>query len=73
MALFNNLVQIYHSASEPPVFRIANTAPLPSGLPLLWVGHSLGGNGLPLVQGLEHINAVITLGSQFGYWAVARR
>lgn len=38
------------------------------GLPLLWVGHSLGGNGLPLVQGLEHINAVVTLGSQFGYW-----
>lgn len=37
-------------------------------LPVLWVGHSLGGNGLPLVQGLEHITAVITLGSQFGYW-----
>lgn len=37
-------------------------------LPLLWVGHSLGGNGLPLVEGLAHIDAAITLGSQFGYW-----
>ena len=32
-------------------------------LPLLWIGHSLGGNGLPLVQGLGHVDAVITLGS----------
>lgn len=37
-------------------------------LPLLWVGHSLGGNGLPLVQGLERIDAAITIGSQLGYW-----
>ncbi|MDT8990469.1 alpha/beta hydrolase [Curvibacter sp. APW13] len=37
-------------------------------LPLLWIGHSLGGNGLPLVQGLEHIDAAVTVGSQFGYW-----
>lgn len=36
--------------------------------PLLWIGHSLGGNGLPLVQGLERIDAAITVGSQFGYW-----
>lgn len=40
----------------------------PRKLPLLWVGHSLGGNGLPLVQGLEHIDAAVTVGSQFGYW-----
>lgn len=37
-------------------------------LPLLWLGHSLGGNGLPLVQGLEHLDAAVTVGSQFGYW-----
>lgn len=37
-------------------------------LPLLWIGHSLGGNGLPLVQGLERIDAAVTVGSQFGYW-----
>ncbi|MGQ0710009.1 MAG: alpha/beta hydrolase family protein [Rhodoferax sp.] len=37
-------------------------------LPLLWVGHSLGGNGLPLVQGLEHLDAAVMVGSQFGYW-----
>lgn len=37
-------------------------------LPVLWVGHSLGGNGLPMVQGLERIDAAITVGSQLGYW-----
>ncbi|MBB5203545.1 putative alpha/beta hydrolase [Inhella inkyongensis] len=37
-------------------------------LPLVWFGHSLGGNGLPMVEGLEHLDAAVTLGSQFGYW-----
>jgi predicted alpha/beta hydrolase len=37
-------------------------------LPVLWVGHSLGGNGLPMVEGIEHISAVVTLGSQMAYW-----
>jgi predicted alpha/beta hydrolase len=37
-------------------------------LPVLWVGHSLGGNGLPMVEGLDRIDAAITVGSQFGYW-----
>lgn len=40
----------------------------PTRLPLLWVGHSLGGNCLPLVQGLDQIDAVITVGSQLAYW-----
>ena len=37
-------------------------------LPVLWIGHSLGGNGLPMIQGLERIDAAITVGSQLGYW-----
>ncbi|MBH9554221.1 alpha/beta hydrolase family protein [Inhella gelatinilytica] len=39
-------------------------------LPLVWVGHSLGGNGLPLIEGLVHLDAAVTLGSQFGYWGL---
>ena len=39
-----------------------------AAVPLLWFGHSLGGNGLPLVQGLDQLDAVVTVGSQFGYW-----
>lgn len=33
-------------------------------LPLLWVGHSLGGHALPLLQGVEHLDAAVTVGSQ---------
>ncbi|WP_374437138.1 alpha/beta fold hydrolase [Inhella sp.] len=42
----------------------------PQRLPILWVGHSLGGNGLPMVEGLAHLDAAITVGSQFGYWGL---
>lgn len=42
----------------------------PQRLPILWVGHSLGGNGLPLLQGLEHLDAAVTVGAQFGYWGL---
>lgn len=44
----------------------------PQALPLLWIGHSLGGNGLPLVEGLDRLDAAITVGSQFGYWRLWR-
>lgn len=33
-------------------------------LPLLWIGHSLGGHALALLDGIEHLDAVLTIGSQ---------
>lgn len=59
---------VRHDLSGALASAQARAAQKDPKLPLLWVGHSLGGNGLPLVQGLEHIHAVVTLGSQFGYW-----
>jgi predicted alpha/beta hydrolase len=38
-------------------------------LPLLWVGHSLGGHALALLDGVENVDAVITLGSQLPAFA----
>jgi predicted alpha/beta hydrolase len=39
-----------------------------SGKPLLWVGHSLGGQILPLVPGHEHVEAMVTVAAGSGYW-----
>lgn len=36
--------------------------------PLIWLGHSLGGQIFPLVEGIEHIDKVITVASGTGYW-----
>lgn len=38
------------------------------GRPLLWVGHSLGGQILPLVPGHEHVKAMVTVAAGSGYW-----
>lgn len=59
---------VRHDLSGALAFAKGRAAQHTRELPLLWVGHSLGGNGLPLVQGLEHLHAVVTLGSQLGYW-----
>ena len=37
-------------------------------LPLLWVGHSFGGNGIGLAQGIGQVDAVLTVASQLGDW-----
>ena len=36
------------------------------GLPLLLVGHSFGGNCIAFAQGVEHADALLTVGSQLG-------
>jgi predicted alpha/beta hydrolase len=38
------------------------------GIPLYWIGHSLGGQILPLVPGREAIAKAITIASGSGYW-----
>jgi predicted alpha/beta hydrolase len=38
------------------------------GKPLLWVGHSLGGQILPLVPGHEHVEGMVTVAAGSGYW-----
>lgn len=37
-------------------------------LPIIWLGHSLGGQIFPLVPGIEKVNKVITIASGTGYW-----
>ena len=37
-------------------------------LPLLWVGHSFGGNGIGLARGIGKVDAVLTVASQLGDW-----
>lgn len=44
---------------------VAQRAP---GLPLTWIGHSLGGQILPFVPGKERIDKVITVAAGSGYW-----
>ena len=38
------------------------------GRPLLWVGHSLGGQILAMTPGVEAVSAAITIASGVGYW-----
>lgn len=38
------------------------------GLPLTWIGHSLGGQIIPLVPGHERIAKIITIATGSGYW-----
>lgn len=37
-------------------------------LPVLWIGHSLGGQILPFVPGIERVEKVVTVASGSGYW-----
>jgi predicted alpha/beta hydrolase len=37
-------------------------------LPLLWIGHSFGGNGIGLARGIGEVDAVLTVASQSGDW-----
>jgi len=47
------------------VADIARRAP---GLPLYWVGHSLGGQILPFVPGRERVRKMVTVAAGSGYW-----
>ena len=38
------------------------------GRPLLWVGHSLGGQILAMTPGIEAVSAAVTIASGVGYW-----
>lgn len=51
----------------PALLRIARRrARTPDGrvLPVLWIGHSLGGHALTVLDGVEHVDAVIGVGAQ---------
>ena len=39
-----------------------------AGLPITWIGHSLGGQILPFVPGFERVAKVITIATGSGYW-----
>lgn len=39
-----------------------------AGQPVLWIGHSLGGQILPLVPNRERVCAMLTVASGSGYW-----
>lgn len=39
-------------------------------LPVLYLGHSFGGQALGLVEGGERLAAVLTVGAQLGYWGL---
>lgn len=38
------------------------------GRPIVWLGHSLGGQVLPFVPGIERVAHVVTVASGSGYW-----
>lgn len=41
---------------------------LETGLPITWIGHSLGGQILPFVPEMERVERVVTVASGSGYW-----
>jgi len=44
---------------------LASRAP---GLPLTWIGHSLGGQIIPFVPGFERVAKAVLVGAGTGYW-----
>src|SRR5512145_1984756 len=38
------------------------------GLPITWIGHSLGGQIIPFVPGFERVARAITVAAGIGYW-----
>ncbi|WP_394837996.1 alpha/beta hydrolase [Pendulispora rubella] len=38
------------------------------GLPITWIGHSLGGQLVPFVPGHEHAQRIVTIATGTGYW-----
>lgn len=62
----------------PTAFREARRRATIHGnpLPLLWIGHSLGGHALPVLDGIEHLDGVVCIGSQlpaFRHWQAGWR
>ena len=53
-------------AGESAAWGPAAAANYPAGerLPLLWIGHSLGGHALALLDGIEALDAAVCVGSQ---------
>ncbi len=47
---------------------LAKTRELACGRPLLWIGHSLGGQILAMTPGVEALSAAVTVASGVGYW-----
>jgi predicted alpha/beta hydrolase len=40
------------------------------GAPLTWIGHSLGGQIIPFVPGIERFERLITVAAGIGYWRI---
>ncbi|WP_394848496.1 alpha/beta fold hydrolase [Pendulispora brunnea] len=38
------------------------------GLPVTWIGHSLGGQLVPFAPGHEHVQHIVTIATGTGYW-----
>lgn len=47
---------------------LAQVADAADGAPLYWLGHSLGAQVLPLVEGHERLTRIITIAAGSGYW-----
>jgi predicted alpha/beta hydrolase len=47
---------------------LANVAETAGDMPLYWIGHSVGAQILPLVEGHERLTRIITVAAGSGYW-----
>lgn len=47
---------------------LANVAKSAGDMPLYWIGHSVGAQILPLVEGHERLTRIITIAAGSGYW-----
>lgn len=55
-------------ARQDTAAALASLTKRAAGRPLLWIGHSLGGQILGLVPGHEAVRAMITVATGSGYW-----
>lgn len=61
-------MDIFNWARQDCVAMIDRVKSRHPGLPLYWVGHSLGGQLIGLIPNRERIDRVITVASGTGYW-----
>lgn len=61
-------IDIFHWARHDCSVMLDQVAAAADGVPLYWIGHSLGAQILPLVAGHERLTRIVTIAAGSGYW-----
>lgn len=61
-------ISILDWARQDMSFVLRHELDRADGRPVYWIGHSLGGQVLPFIEGIERVRRAVTVASGSGYW-----